>query len=99
VTKRTFRTNLLGATMLLGSAAMPGLAHAASAADAAPEPAPAPAAAAADSGTDANYIVVTATRRATTLQDASINISAISPQELARQRIDDVKSLAAFTPA
>jgi len=98
VTKRTFRTNLLGATMMLGSAAMPGLAHAASAADAAPEPAPAPAAAAADSGTDANYIVVTATRRATTLQDAPINISAISPQELARQRIDDVKSLAAFTP-
>ena len=98
MTKRTFRTNLLGATMLLGCAAMPGLAHAASAADAAPEPAPAPAAAAADSGTDANYIVVTATRRATTLQDAPINISAISPQELARQRIDDVKSLAAFTP-
>lgn len=91
MTKRSFRTNLLGATALLGCAAMPALAHA----QAAPQP---DAAAAADPGTDANYIVVTATRRATTLQDAPINISAVSPQELARQRIDDVKALAAFTP-
>ncbi len=43
-------------------------------------------------------IVVTATRRATTLQDAPINISALSSQELTKQRIDDVKGLAAFTP-
>ena len=91
MTKRSFRTNLLGATALLGCTTMPALAHA----QAAPQP---DAAAAADPGTDANYIVVTATRRATTLQDAPINISAVSPQELARQRIDDVKALAAFTP-
>lgn len=91
MTKRSFRTNLLGATMLLGCAALPGLAHA--------QAAPAgDAGASADSGADANYIVVTATRRATTLQDAPINISAVSPQELARQRIDDIKSLSAFTP-
>ncbi|MFT4025587.1 MAG: TonB-dependent receptor [Novosphingobium sp.] len=47
---------------------------------------------------DADAIVVTATRRATSLQDAPINISAISTAELAKQRIDDVKGLAAFTP-
>lgn len=45
-----------------------------------------------------NDIVVTATRRSTTLQDAPINISAISADQLSKQRIDDVKSLAAFTP-
>ncbi|RZK02786.1 MAG: TonB-dependent receptor [Novosphingobium sp.] len=43
-------------------------------------------------------IVVTATRRATSLQDAPINISALSAQELSKQRIDDAKGLAAFTP-
>jgi outer membrane receptor protein involved in Fe transport len=43
-------------------------------------------------------IVVTATRRATTLQDAPINISALSAGELTKQRIDDIKGLAAFTP-
>ncbi|NMN05409.1 TonB-dependent receptor [Novosphingobium sp. SG916] len=95
MTKRSFRTNLLGATMLLGCAAMPAMAHA----QAAPAgDAGADAGADANSGPDANYIVVTATRRATTLQDAPINISAVSPQELARQRIDDIKSLSAFTP-
>ncbi len=47
---------------------------------------------------DAGAIVVTATRRATSLQDAPINISAIGTAELTRQRIDDVKGLAAFTP-
>ncbi len=95
MTKRSFRTNLLGATMLL----MPALVPNSATAQAAPQPQGEPAAdAAAASGSAANYIVVTATRRATTLQDAPINISAVSPQELARQRIDDVKSLAAFTP-
>jgi outer membrane receptor protein involved in Fe transport len=43
-------------------------------------------------------ILVTATRRATSLQDAPINISALSAQELSKQRIDDAKGLAAFTP-
>ncbi|MEH3046242.1 TonB-dependent receptor [Sphingomonas adhaesiva] len=43
-------------------------------------------------------IIVTATRRETTLQDAPINISAIGAETLARQRIDDVRGLAAFTP-
>jgi outer membrane receptor protein involved in Fe transport len=56
--------------------------------------APAQNAASADSG----EIIVTATRRQTTLQNAPINISAISSEQLTKQRIDDVKSLAAFTP-
>ncbi len=57
-------------------------------------------AAAGDQGAsaDAGEIVVTATRRATTLQDAPINISALSAEALTKNRIDDVKGLAAFTP-
>lgn len=47
---------------------------------------------------NANEIVVTATRRSTTLQDVPINISAVGSEQLSRQRIDDVQDLAAFTP-
>ncbi|WP_126172009.1 TonB-dependent receptor [Altericroceibacterium xinjiangense] len=43
-------------------------------------------------------ILVTGTRRATTIMDTPINISAISAEELERQRIDDVRDLADFTP-
>ena len=46
-------------------------------------------------GTD---IVVTATRRSTTIQDTPINISAIGSAELTAQRIDDVRDIADFTP-
>ncbi|WP_066723899.1 TonB-dependent receptor [Sphingomonas pituitosa] len=49
-------------------------------------------------GNSGNEIVVTGSRRSVTLQDAPINISAISEETLARQRIDDVRGLAAFTP-
>lgn len=49
-------------------------------------------------GGDAGEIVVTATRRATSLQDVPINISAVSEEQLARQRIDDVRDIADFTP-
>lgn len=94
--KRTIRTTLYCATILMGSAAAP--AWAAPAAAAAPAPDAAAPAEAGTGGDDLNTIVVTATRRETTLQDAPINISAIAPAELARQRIDDVKGLAAFTP-
>ncbi|TCM20559.1 outer membrane receptor protein involved in Fe transport [Novosphingobium sp. PhB165] len=47
---------------------------------------------------DGNAIVVTGTRRATTIMDTPINISAIGSEDLARQHIDDVRDLAAFTP-
>lgn len=56
----------------------------------------APAAAVDDANT--NTIVVTATRRNTTLMDTPINISAISADQLAREHIDDIRDLADFTP-
>ncbi len=89
---KLIRHTLLCATMLMGACTT----TIALAQDAAPEGA---AADAEDTGADdAGAIVVTATRRATSLQDAPINISAIGTAELTRQRIDDVKGLAAFTP-
>ena len=54
--------------------------------------------AASDSEGSSNEIVVTGSRRATTLQNAPINISAVSADTLAKQRIDDVKALGSFTP-
>jgi iron complex outermembrane recepter protein len=56
----------------------------------------APAADAADGGSDA--IIVTATRRSTVLADVPINITALGAEQLASQRINDVRSLADFTP-
>lgn len=53
---------------------------------------------AADVETDGTDIVVTATRRSTTIQDTPINISAIGSAELATQRINDVRGIADFTP-
>jgi iron complex outermembrane receptor protein len=47
---------------------------------------------------DANTIIVTGTRRSTTIMEAPINISAVGADEIARQRIDDVRDLADFTP-
>ncbi len=87
---KLIRNTLLCATMLMGVNATSAFAQ--------ETPAPSGASdsdAGSGSGTD---IIVTATRRATTLQDAPINISALSSQELTKQRIDDVKGLAAFTP-
>jgi outer membrane receptor protein involved in Fe transport len=45
-----------------------------------------------------NAIIVTATRRSTTLMDTPINISALSGEELEGQRIDDLRDIADFTP-
>lgn len=81
---------LLGATILMGSTAIP--AYAQMAPDA---PSDAPQAAAVE---DNSAIVVTATRRATSLQDVPINISAVGKDQLERQRIDDVRDIADFTP-
>ncbi len=81
---KLFRNTLLSATMLMGVSATPSFAQ-----DAAPQ--------AADSG-NAGEIVVTATRRATSLQDVPINISAVGSEQLNRQRLDDVRDIADFTP-
>lgn len=77
------RLGLLSATMFTGTTLVtPAIAQ------------DAPAAAA----SDGDSIIVTGTRRSTTIMETPINISAIGSEELARQRIDDVGDLAAFTP-
>ena len=43
-------------------------------------------------------IIVTATKRATGLQDTPIAITAVSAQKLERQNIDDISEIASFTP-
>jgi iron complex outermembrane receptor protein len=47
---------------------------------------------------DENAIVVTATRRSTTIQDTPINISAIGSEQLQNLQVDDLKDLGAITP-
>ncbi|WP_181244755.1 hypothetical protein, partial [Halomonas sp. ND22Bw] len=74
---------MLGATFLCGLGAVPAYAQ--------------DAAADRSAAGDGDEIIVTATRRETTLQDAPINISAIGAEQLSRQRLDDIRSLAAFT--
>jgi outer membrane receptor protein involved in Fe transport len=63
----------------------------------------APAEASADNPADPSAegletIVVTGTRRSVSIQDAPINIAAVTADSLKRDHIDDVRSLAAFTP-
>jgi outer membrane receptor protein involved in Fe transport len=87
--RAAIRRTLLSATALLGFG--PIAAHAA-------EPqASAPAETQAGSSNE-QTIVVTATRRSTSLQDVPINISAVSSQALQAQHIDDVRDLGAVTP-
>lgn len=78
------RNTLLCATMLMGIGTTSAFAQ------------DAPASSGAEG--DPNEIVVTGSRRQTTLQDAPINISAVSAEQLSKQRIDDIRSLAVFTP-
>lgn len=74
---------LLSATIISGAvAAMPAMAQTAAAAAEA----------------EGDMIVVTGTRRSTTLMETPINISAIGAAELASERLDDVRDLGAFTP-
>lgn len=86
---RLSRAGLLCATALVSLSSAPALAQAA--ADAALQ-------ASDGSAGGANEIVVTGSRRETTLQDAPINISAVSKQLIESQRLDDIRSLANFTP-
>lgn len=80
---KLFRNTLLGATILMGVGTTPAFAQAA------------PADASEGGGND---IIVTATRRAVSIQDVPINITAVGQEQLARQRIDDVRDIADFTP-
>src|SRR6185436_12342793 len=43
-------------------------------------------------------IVVTATRRAVSVQDVPINISAVGAEQIDRQHISDIRDIADFTP-
>ncbi|MDE8653586.1 TonB-dependent receptor [Novosphingobium album (ex Liu et al. 2023)] len=81
---RKLKLGLLCATMLTTSLAT------------APAYAQAEPAAEADAGDD--VIIVSATRRATSIMDTPINISAIGGETLQDERLDDVKDLGAFTP-
>lgn len=81
---KLFRNTLLGATMLMGVGTTSAFAQ-----EAAADP---------EQGGNAGEIVVTATRRATSLQDVPINISAVGAEQLSRQRLDDVRDIADFTP-
>lgn len=77
------KLGLLSATIISGAvAAMPAMAQTAAAAAEA----------------EGDMIVVTGTRRSTTLMETPINISAIGAAELASERLDDVRDLGAFTP-
>ena len=89
------RAGLLCATALVSMAGTPALAQ--------ETPGPAEAATGAPRVADAanaggNEIIVTGSRRRTTLQDAPINISAVSAETLSKERITDVRGLGAFTP-
>ncbi len=85
---KLFRNALLGATILMGAGTTSAYAQ-----DAAPSAEPQ-----AEPSGNAGEIVVTATRRATSLQDVPINISAVGAEQLSRQRIDDIRDIADFTP-
>ncbi|GLS98951.1 TonB-dependent receptor [Sphingobium jiangsuense] len=76
------RLALMSATALAGFSAVPAQAQEADAANA-------------ESG---DVIVVTATRRAVSLQDVPINIAAMSSEQIQEQGVQNVRDLAAFTP-
>jgi iron complex outermembrane recepter protein len=79
------KSGFLSATFLVGLAVV----HSAQAQDTQSAPA---------EEASADTIVVTATRRNTTIMDTPINISAVSAEDISRQRIDDIRDLADFTP-
>lgn len=91
MTNRTqFRAGLLSATFITGAMiATPVLAQGA---------AEEPAAEASSDAPPAGGIIVTGTRRATTLMETPINIVALGAEELEQQRLDDVRDIADFTP-
>ena len=76
------RAALLGATFLAGFSATQAAAQTAAAPDQT-----------ADAAGSSNEIVVTGSRRRVTLQNAPINISAVSSEQIEREHIDDVRDL------
>ena len=89
-----------GAAMALAMALQPSLAHAQAAAPAATDeamPAPPPAAVTGDA--TGNDIVVTATKRETTLQAAPVAVSVTTSETLKRAEIRDVSDLSTVVPS
>ncbi len=79
------KLGLLSATIFTSAAlAMPALAQEAQDAAVASE--------------GADVLIVTGTRRNTTIMSTPINISAVGAEDIALQRIDDIRDLADFTP-
>lgn len=77
------KLGLLSATVFTSAAlAMPAMAQE-------------PQAAAADDG---DSIIVTGTRRSTTIMETPINIAAMGSEQLERQRVQDIRDIADFTP-
>jgi len=93
---RTIKQGLLSATILAGLSA-PGLASAAIQTSVASTGEAALSAATQEEERE-NEIVVTGTRRSTTIQDTPINITALSPETLQNQQLDDLRDLGAFVP-
>ncbi len=91
VQKNAFRAAILSATALVGVWGTPGFAQTAPA-DASAD---VPADPAADSG---DVIIVTGTRRSVSIQDAPVNITALSAERLKENNVNDLRGLAAFTP-
>lgn len=52
-----------------------------------------------DGETDENVIIVTATLRAANVQDIPIAVTAVSPVELERQGINDIRTLSSISPS
>lgn len=52
-----------------------------------------------DSTIDDNVIIVTATLRAANVQDIPIAVTAVSPNELERQNVQDIRTLGSITPS
>jgi outer membrane receptor protein involved in Fe transport len=81
------RLQLLSATFLAGAIAAPAQAQ--------QQPA---AGTNAEDGQGSNEIMVTATRRAVSLQTAPINISALGEEALESRRLDDIGDIGLYTP-
>jgi outer membrane receptor protein involved in Fe transport len=88
VARSISRAALLGATFLAGFSATQAVAQTATTTS---DPS-------AEAAGSSNEIVVTGSRRRVTLQNAPINIAAVSSEQIQREHIDDVRDLAAFTP-
>ena len=86
--KLAFRTFLMSATMMCGMSGQSAFAQGSTATE---ETKPI-------SSADVDTIIVTASRRETSIQESTINIQAVSSEDLNRNSIKNIADLASFTP-